>query len=69
MMQLSVPNRLRGRAMGSWVLAVGSSPLGHLEMGALAVSLGVGGALVVNGGALIGVAILATLVAPRLRKL
>ena len=69
MMQLSVPNRLRGRAMGSWVLAVGSSPLGHLEMGALAVSLGVGGALVVNGAALIGVAVLATLVAPRLRKL
>ena len=69
MMQLSVPNRFRGRAMGSWVLAVGASPLGHLQMGALAVTLGVGGALLVNGGALIGVAILATVAAPRLRRL
>jgi predicted MFS family arabinose efflux permease len=69
MMQLSVPNKLRGRAMGSWILAVGASPLGHLQMGALAVSFGVGGALLVNGGALIGVAILATVAAPRLRRL
>ena len=69
MMQLSVPNKLRGRAMGSWVLAVGASPLGLLQMGALAVYLGVGGALLVNGGALIGVAILATVAAPRLRRL
>jgi hypothetical protein len=69
MMQLSVPNKLRGRAMGSWILAVGASPLGHMQMGALAVTLGVGGALLVNGGALIGVAILATVAAPRLRRL
>ena len=69
MMQLSVPNKLRGRAMGSWVLAVGASPLGLLQMGAIAVYLGVGGALLVNGGALIGVAILATVAAPRLRRL
>jgi predicted MFS family arabinose efflux permease len=69
MVQLSVPNRLRGRAMGAWVLAIGSSPLGHLEMGALVVSLGVGGAMLINGAALIGVGILATLAAPRLRKL
>ena len=69
MMQLSVPNKLRGRAMGSWILAVGASPLGHLQMGALAVTLGVGGALLVNGGALIAIAILATVAAPRLRRL
>ena len=69
MMQLSVPNRLRGRAMGAWVFAIGSAPLGHLEMGALAVSLGVGSALVINGAALIGVGVLATIVVPRLRRL
>ena len=69
MMQLSVPNKLRGRAMGSWILAVGASPLGHLQMGALAVTLGVGGALLVNGGALIAIAILAAVAAPRLRRL
>ena len=69
MIQLSVPNRLRGRAMGAWVFAIGSAPLGHLEMGALIVSLGVTGALVINGAALIGIGILATFAAPRLRKL
>jgi hypothetical protein len=38
-------------------------------MGALAVLLGVEGALVVNGVALIGIGILTTIVAPRLRRL
>ena len=44
MVQLSVANELRGRAMGTWSLAIGSAPLGHLIMGALAVAIGVGGA-------------------------
>jgi predicted MFS family arabinose efflux permease len=69
MAQLSVPDRMRGRAMGSWVFAIGSAPLGHLEMGALAVLLGVEGALVVNGVALIGIGVLTTIAAPRLRRL
>ena len=33
MMQLAVPSELRGRAMGAWQVAVGFSPIGHLEMG------------------------------------
>ncbi len=69
MMQLSVPNHLRGRAMGFWVFAIGTAPLGHLEMGALAALLGAGGALLVNGATLICVGILATVAVPRLRKL
>ena len=69
MMQLSVPNALRGRAMGSWVFAIGSAPLGHLMMGGLAVTFGVGVALGINGALLIGVGILATFVAPRLRRI
>jgi MFS family permease len=69
MMQLSVPDRLRGRAMGAWVFAIGSAPLGHLEMGALAASVGVGTALGINGAALILIGILTTIVAPGLRKL
>ena len=32
MMQLSVPDRLRGRAMGAWMFAIGSAPLGPLVM-------------------------------------
>lgn len=69
MMQLSVPNALRGRAMGSWVFAIGSAPLGHLMMGGLAVTFGVGVALGINGALLIGVGLLATIAVPKLRRL
>ena len=69
MMQLSVPNHLRGRAMGFWVFAIGTAPLGHLQMGALATMLGADGALLVNGATLICVGILAAVAVPRLRKL
>ncbi|GMQ75821.1 MAG: MFS transporter [Gammaproteobacteria bacterium] len=69
MMQLSVPDRLRGRAMGAWVFAIGAAPLGHLEIGALAASVGVGAALGVNGIGLILIGILTTIMAPGLRKL
>lgn len=69
MVQLSVANELRGRAMGAWSLAIGTAPLGHLQMGVLAVSLGVANALVINGAALIIVGLIATLAAPRLRRL
>lgn len=69
MVQLSVENHLRGRAMGAWTLAIGSSPLGHLEMGALAVVLGVEGALAVNGAALVAVGLIVALAVPSLRKL
>lgn len=69
MMQLSVPDRLRGRAMGAWVFAIGSAPLGHLEMGALAATVGVGTALSINGLGLILIGVLTTIVVPGLRKL
>ena len=69
MMQLCVPNRLRGRAMGAWVFAIGSSPLGHLEMGFLASTLGLGTALYLNGAGVIAVIAVAVLAAPRLRRL
>ncbi len=69
MMQLSVPDRLRGRAMGAWVFAIGAAPLGHLEMGTLVTWLGVGHALSVNGATLLAIAVLAALAAPRLRRL
>jgi MFS family permease len=69
MMQLSVPDRLRGRAMGAWVFAIGCAPLGHLEMGALAASVGVGTAMGINGAALILIGIVTTIIAPGLRKL
>ena len=69
MMQLCVPNRLRGRAMGAWVFAIGSSPLGHLEMGFLVSTLGLGSALYVNGAGVVAVIAVALLLTPRLRRL
>ena len=61
MMQLCVSNELRGRAMGAWELAIGTAPLGHLEMGVLASSLGLATALSINAAGLLLIAILMTL--------
>lgn len=69
MMQLSVANELRGRAMGVWVLAVGVAPIGHLQMGALSVAIGLSNALAVNGAILVAVGVLVAVAAPRLRQL
>lgn len=49
LIQLAVPEEQRGRAVGIWVLGLGSAPAGHLEMGALAAALGAPGALAING--------------------
>ena len=68
-MQLLVPNHLRGRAMGAWVFVVGIEPLGHLELGLLAATLGVGLALQINAIALLLSGICAWLFVPRLRRL
>ena len=50
LMQENVPNEQRGRAMGSWVLAIGTAPTGHLEVGWVAGMLGAPLALLINGG-------------------
>jgi hypothetical protein len=67
--QLAVPNEMRGRAMGVWTLAIGSAPLGHAEIGALAAVYGAPAALVVNGVALIGMAAAASVGAKRIARL
>lgn len=69
MVQLSVPNHLRGRAMGAWAFAIGSAPLGHLEMGYLVVAFGLSGALLANGFVLIATGLVVLLAMPCLRKL
>ena len=50
LIQLAVPPEQRGRAVGIWVLGLGSARVGHLEMGFLAGTLGAPGALLINGG-------------------
>ena len=69
MMQLSVPGALRGRAMGAWQVAVGFSPIGHLEMGLLAGAVGTAAALLLNGAALVLVALGAGAASRRLREM
>ena len=69
MLQLSVSNELRGRAMGIWVLALGFGPIGHLELGSVAEAVGLTTGLLINGCALIAIACLAAVLAPRLRRL
>ncbi|NKB76968.1 MAG: hypothetical protein GKR96_07925 [Gammaproteobacteria bacterium] len=68
MMQMVVPDRLRGRAMGAWVFAVGVAPIGHLEVGFLAESLGADMALIINGLLLVGITLCIAVMAPILSK-
>ncbi|MBT6276041.1 MAG: MFS transporter, partial [Chromatiales bacterium] len=53
MLQLSVADHLRGRAMGAWVLALGAGPIGHLQVGFLGGVIGASATLAVNGGVMI----------------
>jgi len=69
LMQLSVPERLRGRAGGAWVVAIGLAPLGQLQVGALASLFGVSIALGASGLALTAVAGAAALTFPRVRRI
>lgn len=67
LLQMNVPNAMRGRAMSGWVFAIGFGWIGHLELGAVSESLGVQWALAINGAGVVVVIIVALLVAPRLR--
>ena len=61
MMQNIVPNEQRGRAMGAWIVGIGTAPVGNLWVGAVLSALGVGIALSANGIALalVGVGVIA----------
>lgn len=69
LMQSVVKNEQRGRAMGAWVVSVGTAPVGTLQVGYLAATFSVMVALVANGAglAILGVAIL--ILYPKLRRL
>ena len=69
MMQLAVPGALRGRAMGAWQVAVGFSPIGHIEVGLLSSAVGTATALQFNGAILVLVALGAGAASRRLRKM
>jgi len=65
MMQMVVPDRLRGRAMGAWVFAVGLAPVGHIVAGLLAERFGADTAMLMNGIALLIITLLVLLAVPR----
>jgi transmembrane secretion effector len=68
LLQLSVPNDLRGRAGGVWVVAIGLAPLGQLQIGALASLFGVSVALGTSGLALAILAAATGLLFPRVKR-
>jgi hypothetical protein len=69
LLQHSVANEQRGRAMGAWVVGSGAAPVGHLEIGYLAGVAGARLALLLNGVALMVLAGAFALYLPRLRRL
>ena len=69
LLQLSVSNEQRGRAMGSWIFGIGMAPVGQLEVGFLAGETNSRTALLVNGAALILLAATMGVLMPRLRRL
>jgi MFS family permease len=69
LLQSSVANEQRGRAMGSWIIGTGIGPVGHLEVGALARLTSPHLALTLNGLALIMLTLGMALCIPRLWRL
>lgn len=69
LLQLRVPEHLRGRAGGAWVVAIGLAPLGQVQIGALASLWGVSAALGASGLGLVALAGVTALLYPRLRAL
>jgi MFS family permease len=68
LMQLAVPAEQRGRAVGLWVLGIGSAPIGNLEMGAMVASIGAPAALLINGGLVLCAAVILIIAAPEYRR-
>jgi MFS family permease len=69
LIQLSVSNEQRGRAMGSWIVGIGTAPVGQLQIGYLSELTNARIALLVNGVSLAVLALVMGVVMPRLRRL
>jgi MFS family permease len=67
LIQMAVPDQQRGRAVGVWVLGIGSAPIGHLEMGLLIAALGAPSALWINGAVTLAAAAMLLVRAPDYR--
>ena len=69
LMQENVTNEERGRAMGFWVLGLGTGPIGHLSVGALGGVLGARMAFLINGSILATIGVVTAVTMPRIRRL
>ena len=69
LIQLAVPREQRGRAVGVWVLGLGSAPVGHIEMGLLVALLGAREALSINAALTLIAALILLARAPSFRWL
>jgi MFS family permease len=67
LVQLAVPARQRGRAVGVWMFGIGSAPIGHVEMGTLSALLGAPTALAINGSLALTAALTLLVRAPAYR--
>ena len=68
LLQLNVPDEMRGRAVGAWVFAIGFGWVGHLGLGAIAETVGVQWALGIAGCSVIATALAAMMFSEKLRK-
>lgn len=68
-LQTLVPDNQRGRAMGVWVVGIGTQPLGNLQIGALISLWGVSISLFSSGLALIIITLGVASLYPRLRRI
>jgi MFS family permease len=68
LLQANVPDALRGRVLGGWMLAVSFGWIGHGELGIVSDAIGVHWAYAINGGLIIAVAVVALLAVKSLRR-
>ena len=69
LMQENVPNKDRGRAMGAWVLSIGTAPIGHLGIGGIAGAFGAPIAFLFNGVVLTSAGVISSLSLVKIRRL
>jgi predicted MFS family arabinose efflux permease len=69
LLQLNVPDEMRGRAVGAWVFAIGFGWIGHLGLGAVGELIGVDWALAAAGIVVISTGLGARIDTPSLRRL
>ncbi len=68
LLQANVPNRLRGRAIGGWVFAIGFGWVGHLAMGAVGDAFGVRWAIGGAGMIVAATSLIVLAISPVLRR-